>query len=343
LSRLRREGPTPALRHGFGRLRQVYQHAKYEFNPRRLTRSLDSVPIDRPLFLLGVPGGGGTVLARCFYRHPQGVYASGNSSWWAGQDEIQKCRHISDLPESLVLRSAHFFNLTPDVEDHPVYGYQRSPLYAIDEFLPRYQRGAEDADPETVAAFRRVLRKLVLAYAHDADRARFVDMSHLYTLQIPYLAALLDGCGPRFVLLARNPYVLCERTVQKDLEDMGGAGGLTREHKIRCAVEIVDNSYRLALAARDQVDLLTQQYEDFVDDPEAVIRRICDFAELAFHPTQVPGPEQRFPAGSNSTGKWYPIERGANERYLAQIQPDLVEALNRRSADVIEQLGYPLL
>jgi hypothetical protein len=343
LARLFREGPRSAARHGLGRLIQNYQLNKYEFTPRRWSVDLDGIPIDRPLFLLGVPGGGGTIVARTIYRHPNAVYASGNSSWWAGRDEIQKCAHISDLPEPLVLRSAHFFNLTDAVEDHPLYGTQRSPLYAIDEFLPRYRRGAEDADPETATALHRVIRKVIRAYAHDPGDARFVDMSQMFTVQVPYLAALLQDCDPHFVLLTRNPYAMCERTVQKDLENMGGKVELSRAQKIRCAVEIFDNSYRLALAAQPDVPMLVQQYEDFVDSPESAIRRICHFAGLDFDPRQVPAEGQEFPMGSNSSGKWFPIERGVNEAYLEQIQPDLVGALNRRCGDLIEQLGYSRL
>jgi hypothetical protein len=86
--------------------------------------------------------------------------------------------------------------------------------------------------------------------------------------------------------------------------------------------------------------MLVQQYEDFVDSPESAIRRICHFAGLDFDPRQVPAEGQEFPMGSNSSGKWFPIERGVNEAYLEQIQPDLVGALNRRCGDLIEQLGY---
>lgn len=340
LSRLRRRGLADGVRHALGRARQAYQLRSYSYNPRRLYVRLESVAIDRPVFLLGVPGGGGTILARILYRHPRAVYASGNSSWWAGQDEIQKCRHIRDLPEPLVLRSAHFWNVTDAVQEHPVYGFQRSPLYAIDELLPHYRRGAGDADPETAAAFRRVLRKIVLAYAHDPRAARFVDMSHLYTIQVPYLAALLSGADPRFVLVTRDPYVVCERAVEKDFSGMGARRELSRAEKIRCAVEAWDNSYRLALEAAGEVGMLVVRYEDFVADPEASVRRVCEFAELDFHPDQMPHPSHRLPIGSNSETKWFPIRRDENEVYLARVEPDLVEAVNRRSSDLLERLGY---
>jgi len=344
LRELRSGNLTGLLLKAAAMARLRYQSAKFDLTPRRLWVPLREVPIDRPIFLLGVQGGGATILARTLYRHPSAVYASGNSTYWAGLDEIHNCLHIHGLPEALVHRSLHFGNLNDTVEDHPLFGHQRSWLYATDELLPRYRRTAVDADAATTAQFRRVLGKVIRAYAHDPHRARFVDMSQLYTIQVPFIQEMLRDCGPKFILVARNPYATCARAAEKEYTPhFGSRIQSDRALRVRCAVEHWSNSYRLALEAARSVPMQIVRYEDFVREPEQVIRRLCGFCELEFHPDQVPGPGQRVPLGSVAPEKWYPLKVDENEKYLKNVPRDLAQGLRTRAADVVQELGYEVL
>ena len=339
---LRERGLAGLLRKIAGRLRYRAQLARYDWNRRLLTGGVAKARIDRPLFVLGVQGGGLTVMARCLYRHPQVVYASGNSDWWAGPDEIHNCEHIDDLPEPLVHRSFHFFNVNDHVPDHPLFGFQRSWLYAVDELLPTFRKVAQDAagDDATRAGLRRVLQKLLCAYAHDTETARIVDMSQLYTVQVPYLRALLDGCDPKFVIATRNPYAVCARAVAKEYVSAHGCVFTDPQLKIRYAVEHWENSYRLALQDTEDCGRLIVRYEDFMAEPEAVVRSIGEFADLPFDQRQIPAPNQPFPLGSYEDNKWYPLRDGENERYLSSLDPELVRAVNERAGDLVERFGY---
>ena len=70
---------------------------------------------------------------------------------------------------------------------------------------------------------------------------------------------------------------------------------------------------------------------------------MCEFAELDFEPAQVPHAGQRIPLGSLSEEKWYPLKRDENARYIDSLSPELIRALNRRSADLIRRQGYEVL
>jgi hypothetical protein len=338
---LRGHGPAFVARKTAGVVRRERQRLRYRFNLRRLGYRLDSVPIDRPLFFLGIQGGGGTILTRCLQRHPKTVYASGNSDYWAAPNEIHNCTHLYDVPEVLVHRTFHFGTVNDTVAHHPRFGYQRSWLYAVDELLPQYSKTAADVDDATTRGFLRVLKKIVLAYAHDPHDCRLLDQSQLYTIQVPYIARMLQDSNPHFVLLARNPYATCSRAVDKEYTAArGGYLEGDRSARIACAVEHWSNSYRLALASADHVPMLTVRYEDFLEDPVRVVREICEFAGLEFSRDLVPAEGHRPPAGSVEPEKWYPLKRGENERYLRDLDPELTDALNRRGAELIDRLGY---
>jgi len=334
-------GPRATLEKAAGLLRARVQAALPRWTPRRLWLPLSSIPIDRPIFILGVQGGGITVLARCLYRHPDVVYASGSSSFWAGEDEIHNARHIRGLPEPMVHRSLHFGNVEGRLADHPRFGLQRAWLYAVDELLPHHARGAEDATESDRTQLRNVMRSLIRAYAHVPRRARFVDMSQLYTLQVPYICKLLEGCDPHFVLAVRNPYVTCARAALKEYEPERGSHIREAGEKIRLAVEHWVNSYRAALENEGRVPMRVVRYEDFMDDPAAVVRGICNFADLRYSDALVPGPGQKIPLGSVSPDKWYPLKPAENDRYLADIDPRVVEFLDERGADLIARFDYP--
>jgi hypothetical protein len=338
---LRGHGLALVARKAAGVVRRERQHLRYRFNLRRLGYRLNSVPIERPIFFLGIQGGGGTILARCLQRHHRTVYASGNSDYWAAPNEIHNCPHLYDVPEVLVHRTLHFGTVGDKVAHHPRFGYQRSWLYAVDELLPQYARTAGDVDDETTRGFRGVLQKIILAYAHDPRDCRLLDQSQLYTIQVPYIARMLEDSNPYFVLVARDPYATCQRAVDKEYTAARG-GHLDRDRsaRIACAVEHWSNSYRLALASESDVPMLTVRYEDFLEDPARVVREICEFAGLEFSRDLVPAAGHRAPAGSVEPEKWYPLKRGENERYLRNLDPELTSALNARAADLIERLGY---
>jgi hypothetical protein len=110
--------------------------------------------------------------------------------------------------------------------------------------------------------------------------------------------------------------------------------------KIACAVEHWSNSFRCALEDTEALPRLIVRYEDFMANPEEVVRSIGSFADLPFDPRQIPAPGQSFPLGSLEDNKWYPLRSGENERYLERLDPALVRALNARAGDLIERLGY---
>ena len=57
LEQFRRHGLAHVMRKAAGRAKHAHQLRKYDVNLRRLFYRLDSIPIDRPVFLLGVQGG----------------------------------------------------------------------------------------------------------------------------------------------------------------------------------------------------------------------------------------------------------------------------------------------
>ena len=71
------------------KLNELFWHLKPSFTPRRIYLPLSKINIKKPIFILGVQGGGLTIVSRILHRHSKVIYCNGNSKFWAGRDEMQ--------------------------------------------------------------------------------------------------------------------------------------------------------------------------------------------------------------------------------------------------------------
>ena len=311
---------------------RVYERDRWRRSLRRRLAAVDRIPLDRPIFFLGVQGAGETVVGRCLRRHRSVVSMSGNSRHWTGIDELGVVRNrMARLPRSL-WGCKH----RSDIE-HPLFGTEHDSVYACDSLLPLYRKAAEDGDEDEARRFRRLLREHVAVYAHDPRNARFFDKTHTFTVKTPLLAAYLDGCDPFFVLVVRNPYSWCHRAIRRKPPSFRVE--LSADEQLRLVAEHWSNSYRIALDDAAQVGNVTVvRFEDFVADPRATVRRLCELLGLEFDGAMVPEPRQKLPfATLPGDRKWFPLFA---DTWLAQVSEREASIVESRCGPLAEQLGY---
>ena len=257
---------------------------------------------------------------------------SGNSDHWTGIDELGVVRNrMARLPRSL-WGCKHRTDL-----EHPLFGSDHNSVYASDELLPLYRRGAEHADEDEGRRFRRLLREHLAVYARDPWRARFFDKTHTNTLRMPLLEAYLREAEPFFVLVVRNPWSWCHRAVRRKPPSYRAA--VSPDVQLRLVAEHWANSYGIALADAARVpNVLTLRFEDFVADPEGTIRALSASLGLEFEPAQVPGSGQPFPfATLPGDRKWFPL---FSERWLAHVTDREAEIVERECGPLARRFGY---
>jgi len=257
---------------------------------------------------------------------------SGNSDYWVATDELGFVRNrMSRLPSSL-WSSSHRDDL-----DDPLFGVTHNSVYACDALLPSYRETAADANPEDAERFKRLIREHLVVYARDATRARFLDKTHTYTVKLGYLNALLDGCDPFFLLVLRNPFTFCFRAVRRKPPSWRVVPPYA--HQLRLAAEHWENSYRLALAEGKKTGRFAAvRFEDFISNPEATMRAVCEFVQLEFDRDLVPQPEHRIPfAMLPSDTKWHPLRE---DQWRDQVSESDAAVINERCQPLAASLGY---
>ncbi len=306
----------------------------WRVHPLRFSRQLDTIPIKSPIFLLGVQGGGLTLLARMLHRHPQVVYVTGNSKYWAGPDEMQIVMEPLLPPELAGLHRNQPY--------HPDYPY-RDWLYATDELLPLYRKTAADATPMMAYRFQRAIRLTIALYASNPQNARFVDKSQTFTVRLSLVNALLAPYNPHFILVTRNPYAVIYRAATRVHSVKRTASSL--EERLRLAAQHWANSFRCALEDAFEVKhFFIVRFEDLLKEPERWLKEICSFTGLSFIYEMLPAPEHRIPIGSTGSArgdhKWYPLRPNVNQPYLESLEPWMIELIDAIAGDLARQWEY---
>jgi hypothetical protein len=325
-------GRTPRLRTIAVKAERWRRRDRWRLSPRRSLGWVDEIPLDRPIFILGIQGGGTTLVGRCLLRHRDAVSMAGASDYWVATDEIGFVRNrMRRLPPTL-WSSAHRTDIA-----NAVFGSEHASVYASDPMLSRYRNTSKAATPKDSATFKRLLREHIAVYAHDPRRARFVDKTHTYTVKVPYIDRLLAGHDPHFVLVIRNPYTLCFRAVRR--KPPSWRWDVAYENQLRLVAQHWRNSTRLALedgAATGR--FIAVRFEDFLHDPATVVRAICETVDLPYNDDLVPQPGHTFPfATLPSDRKWYPLHDDAWRDQVGDIEARIIEG---ECGPLIRELGY---
>lgn len=322
------------------RITRFLWQTKIFWTPRRLCTGLDSIRIDRPIFWAGLQGGGATILSRMLRRHPDVVNACGNCHFWAGPDEMQVLPKFKTLPEMWTLRSPGYGNMLGTEENHPVFGLERSWIYATDELLGRYRADESDWSKEIQEALTDAIKMCIRAYAVTAQ-PRFSDKSQSYALKIPLLRTCLPGV--QFIVVLRNPYAICWRQATKnpDTKFRWWSRKPGQKEIFSLCVQHYRNTFNTVLEDLDsENDSVAIRYEDAVTNPEENMRKICNFCELEFMPHMLPAPDQSIPLGSTDRSKWYPIRTDINSQYLSEIPGWACDEVEKECGHIAERFGY---
>jgi Sulfotransferase family len=305
---------------------------RWRLSPRRSLSAVDRIPLNRPVFVLGMQGGGTTLVGRCLLRHPAAVSMAGASDYWVATDELGFVRNrMRRLPPTL-WSSAHRTDL-----DDPLFGTEHASVYASDVMLARYRNTDEDATPEDSARFKRLLKEHLAVYARDARTARFVDKTHTYTVKVPYLDRLLEPHKPHFVLVVRNPYTMCFRAVRR--KPPSWRQEIAYEDQLRLVAQHWRNSTRLALEDGPATGrFVAVRFEDFLQNPEAVVRAICNSVELRYDDDLVPRPEHTMPFATLPWDrKWYPLQ---GDEWRDKVGDAEAQIVDEECGELAKELGY---
>jgi hypothetical protein len=263
-------------------------------------RDLDTVKIDRPIFVVGLPRSGTTLLHYLLSAHPRAAYI--NNVMNTLPDTILAIERVRSLLKLNISGDRH---LRDSIEvdftspSEPIMAWQiwtRQNLYDL-EFK---KLSAASLGADAVHRIKSDIRKVLLA--SHLDGPRFVCKYPYFSMQMPLLQELFPDA--KFVHIVRRPdsvahsmiklFLLIEHqrqwvnhptvktlipyprvpSLKKLIETLGPESTTTTATVWKEAIEELQSD-------RPKIrNLLEVRYEDLVGNPEVTLEKILSFCEL---------------------------------------------------------------
>jgi hypothetical protein len=282
-------------------------------------RATDQPHLDRPIFIVGTPRSGTTLLAAMLGAHPQ--IDCGPETLLLSKLEAADRRAILD-PTTWPGPAADFvlglsLKATPVVE-----------AYGVD---PDAVRAYLVSRPPSVAA---LLESFTVTRALQNGKPRWAEKTPRHALQLPLIRREWPDAivvrvvrDPRDVALSLSKVPFGNQTL---VADVLGVGDQMREAD--------------ALAARD-AGTITVRFEDLLADPAGVLRRVCVVIDVPYDPSMV---ERRDSAAAIAAPhEWWkakaaePIDRSRAGAWRTEMAPEVQRFANLQLRDVLRAHGYP--
>ncbi|XP_065843431.1 omega-hydroxy-beta-dihydromenaquinone-9 sulfotransferase Stf3-like [Oscarella lobularis] len=285
---------------------QIDALKSFESIPRKFPQVMLS-PINRPVFILGLPRSGTTILHRLLSSYPNAAAVSGSLSQLGGirPDDVCKASSIDDLRKRIAVASKRFGFLQQLLFDsgcHVSYSHHPVGVFEPEEcqtVLNKYlfytnfpfNRGRDFID--VVVGYRELVHRayeffkrdlqVIQSVFDDVDQSRFVLKAPYHT---PFTDIILHHFPDAFfVRLHRNPVESASsmasliRATQApfwevDCEEIGRECG----EVIRCLTRALVNQ---TLPAGRSLDV---RFDEVVRDPVAVCQRIA--CQIGFENTE---------------------------------------------------------
>ena len=312
----------------------VYRRNNWMLDLSRHFRNFSQYKIEKPIFLLRTQGGGLTLLSRMLRRNSKVISVTGNYNYWAGADEMQNVLGPI-LPKSL---TGIKHKASPD----DVFDIPRGWLYATDRLIDKYRSNENDVTTDERNQFQKIIRWIISKYNPGVSgMSRLVDKSQIFTVKVSYIDAMLQGLNSLFVLITRNPYAVCFRSVDEAKSLKKLEGRFSYDERLSFAAQHWANSMKFALMDSSKVEnFLILKVEDLLSSPEKHLKILCNFLDLEYMKEMLPQKNDQFPLGTIRKSRWYPIRKNINEQYLEKIDKNSVDIIVRECEQYADQFNY---
>ena len=278
------------------------------FRVRKKVKILKDVNIVKPIFIVGVPRSGTTILYRILCRHPQ-------SGWFSDLDlqdwmTNERKRYVTNYYTKLKQQK----NKIPVSEEtvlvfgakqRPIEGTSRVPIEAATFWQTFLDYAGKNISENRKDKIKTVIYKKL----EIQDKPRFVNKSLYLNTRLTDLKEIFPDA--KFINVVRDPRAVISSAIVRYKKE--GYFDFGASLKIQSELSNEDLIQQLSLAYREIFDsinefsyqemnknLMTVKYEEFCLNPKEVIFKILQFCELEI-PTSI---EEIIPKIREVSKKW---------------------------------------
>lgn len=289
-----------------------------------ITKSLRSdEPAGTPIFVVGAPRSGTTLLQRMLRSHPRISSPTGESHFIIPL--LTKAAAYGDLSKReniiAVLREMH--RISADFLETDLHGVRFDIEILAAEI---HDRGAH--------TMSQVIDTLFQINAEGEGKARWLDKTPYYILNIPLLASIYRDA--QFVHIIRDGrdavLSMLERNVDIRVFSVHQGAKLWKRY-----VE----AGRMMGAILPPERYLEFRFEDMLNDQTGVLRRVCAFLEVEFDEKVIDFQKSRDPLTKTPLLKTG-IKRDNQEKWRDRMTPSQIRTFEAVAGRTLTACGYPL-
>lgn len=278
-----------------------------------------------PVFLIGSPRSGTTLLHQMFDHHPAFALPFESKYIVVFHNNIAEFGDLHDVKnrEALIISIERFMRNAWLERDH-------------DEWIPGLAAAAPRLAKESAPTYAGVMESIYRYFAAQRQRERWGDKMATFRRCMPVILELFPNA--RIVHIIRDG-----RDVASSLLPLsfGPNTAYVAAKKWRNFVES-----GLAFAAQHPRQVYTLRYEDLIDDPEKYLREICEFVGepfreemLQFHKsgtTRVPRKEIHGQLNK-------PVNKERAARWKRDLSANQVRVFEAVAGPLLDRLGYEVV
>ena len=298
-----------------------YKNQLIFLNPKNYINDKSNKNIKKPIFLLGTASGGLTIISRIIRRHPNIISASGNSLYFYGLDEINQY-YKKFLPKKLNI--FRFKNFSP----------QYNAFYGLSKFL-KHSVIKKKKFKSYSSKYVMLLNAILKVFSKDSDNDRLIDKSQNNTLNIEFIDYALKGCFPHYILIVSNPYAI----IGKNFIKLGQHDKKNLIYAIEHYKNIISKCLKDLKKTKNKY--LVLNFDDFLNKPEKVMKKIYNFLDLKFNKNFMPKVSDLYKMKSTDY-KWFPIKKNTHAKYINKLSKKEIKLINKKCSNIIKKLNFKL-
>ncbi len=276
-----------------------------------------------PIFVVGAPRSGTTLLERMLDSHPNIAIADEIIFF----DIILKARELVPnlgTPE----RIDRFFDLLPSMDHVRYWNNVEEVLHAVKSRLL--------ADPH--ASYGRFYRYFMEAWAERSGACRFGEKTPWNVRHLGRLLDMFPNC--RILHVVRDPraVVASKRALPRTSTDV-----IT--NALKWLIDVAEARRVVCDDPRSEKNILEVRYEDLVSDPGSVLRRVCAFVDEPFDEGMLAFSESKnvmFRNQSYQGGVFKPVFDRSIEAWRKSLGASQVLLIEKITAPMMRFYGYEL-
>ena len=284
----------------------------------------------RPIFLLGMQGGGLTLISRILRRNEDVVSVSGGCRYWSGADELNSV--LGGLLPAELASIEHRYDLPDDI----ILGTDWH--CGIDSVLPLF-RNADISEKQKNYVIK-IIHNIGVFFSGNGYR--FIDKSQNFSLKGKLLLQIFEGTDPILIFFTRNPYALCRKVAEGEyFSTRYFRDSLDYETRLRLACEAWEN-YVLCFEA-DTVGYENSHIipiESMFLNLKEGIESLCNICDVDFSHDLLPAQSDSVPFGSRRRERWFPVQTDINKKYLDDIDDAAIDLIRACIGETAERFGY---